>query len=108
MIPWQLSPGDDSWLAIFSSNFHLRCQYVSCLALTMNADNKQITPDGGQKTEISEPTRSIGTEWIKSQKFDAPVSCEFIPELSFPWNGAFLEWQKGLQNYTKPRVKMFE
>lgn len=26
------------------------------------------------------------------------LSCELIPELPFPWNGAFLQWQKDLAN----------
>lgn len=27
------------------------------------------------------------------------VTCELIPELPFPWNGAFIQWEKDLPQH---------
>lgn len=112
MIPRQLSPSDNPQFAIFSSGFRLCYNCLSCSALHMNADNKQTASGHAQKTGISESVRasvaktskltdSIKAELLQTPKFDPSISCKLIPEFPFPWNGAFLEWQKELRNHTK-------
>ncbi len=46
-----------------------------------------------------ELTSPLETELTKTLRAAPSNSCEFIPELPFPWNGAFLEWQKELRNH---------
>lgn len=81
----------------------------------MNANNKQTACGRGQKSRIPKPTAASGrmdselmgaieTEPDRFPKSVPPMSCEFIPELPFPWNGAFLEWQKELRNQTGHRM----
>lgn len=75
----------------------------------MNADHKRSLPEDGVipqspkattlgGVEASEITPSLETELIDSPDSAPSTYCELVPELPFPWNGAFLEWQKELRN----------
>lgn len=104
MIPRQLSPGDNPQFAIFPPDFRLGCHCPSWSALSMNADNRQTASGYSQKSGTLEPSSPIKAELLKTPKSDQSISCEFIPELPFPWNGAFLEWQKELQDHTEDDI----
>lgn len=109
MIPRQLSPGDDPRLTVFPRGFLLRYLFQQWSALTMNADHNRSVPEDGEipqspkattvgDGEASEITPSLETELIDTPDSAPPNYCEFVPELPFPWNGAFLEWQKEFRN----------
>jgi len=77
----------------------------------MSANTEQTASGRGQKSRTPKPTEAkdriepemtepIKTELVRTPKPIPPISCAFIPELPFPWNGAFLEWQKRLRNRT--------
>lgn len=104
MIPRQLSPGDNPQFIIFPPGFRLRYRWSSYSALTMNTDNKLTASGCSQKSETFELTGVIKTELLKIQESNTSISCEFIPEIPFPWNGAFLEWQKQLRNRTRHEI----
>jgi len=78
----------------------------------MNAENQRTLFEDCKKPQVPEATAVDGEKASKaggspesdlSKTLDSAASnhCEFVPELPFPWNGAFLEWQKELRNSAK-------